>query len=106
MLRLHRIGGYVFLVWWIWPMWVGLTLLGQLGDEGIGYEFHGVRSFHAVLAVAVFLLLLLKIGFVRLWKQYRLQAKPLGIAITVLTLVIWTIAGLFWLAMMGGVVVE
>jgi succinate dehydrogenase/fumarate reductase cytochrome b subunit len=112
MLRLHRILGYVFLVYWLWPMWVGLNLLGRLSrqsaafPEGLKWTFDGPRFYHAFLGVVVFVLLLLKVSFVRLFKEYRDQARPLGIAVSVLTVVIWVIAGLFWLAMMGTPVLE
>jgi hypothetical protein len=112
MLRLHRIGGYVFLVYWIWPMWVGLGLLGRLSEksaefpEGLDWTFDGPRFFHAFLGVVVFLLLLLKIGFVRLYPNYRQQARPLGIVIAVTSVTVWIIAGLFWLAMMGTPMLE
>lgn len=101
MLRLHRIGGYIFLAWWIWPMWVGLTLLRNQFETVTGYQFDGPRFYHALLAVAVFILLLLKVGFVRLWQQFRMQARLLGFIVTVGTLTIWTVAGLFWLFMIG-----
>lgn len=105
MMRLHRWGGYVFLLYWIWPMVVGLDLLTRLSrykyDIEPGWTFDGPRFFHAFLAVVVFLLLLLKILFVRIYTNYRQWARTLGLVIAVTTIVIWVIAGWFWLAMMG-----
>lgn len=100
-LRLHRWGGYAFLLYWLWPMIVGLDLLGRLSRYDTGWTFDGPRFYHAFLGVVVFLLLLLKISFVRLYPQYRQQARPLGILITLGAITTWIIAGWFWLAMMA-----
>jgi hypothetical protein len=98
----HRIGGYVFLVFWLWPMLVGLDLLGRLSRYSEGWQFDGARFYHAFLGVVIFLILLLKISFVRFYQTYRPSAKLLGLFISVGTIVTWLIAGAFWLAMMGG----
>ncbi len=100
-LQLHRIGGYVFLVFWLWPMLVGLDLLSRLSQYGDGWRFDGPRFYHAFLGVTVFLLLALKIVFVRVYQNFRPQARLLGILISVGAVVTWLIAGGFWLAMMG-----
>lgn len=111
-MRLHRVGGYLFLAYWIWPMVVGLTLLGQLSEqnaqfpEGLKWQFDGPRFYHAMLGVGVFLLLLLKIGFVRVWPVFRAEAKWMGLVMAATAVVIWIISGLFWLAMMGSPVLE
>lgn len=101
MLTLHRIGGYVFLVYWLWPIAVGLDLLTRLSRYQDGWNFDGPRFYHAFLGVLVLLLLLLKIAFVRFYTQYRQFARLLGFIITVSAIVTWLIAGWFWLAMMG-----
>jgi len=100
-LTLHRVGGYVFLVYWLWPMLVGLDLLSRLSQYGNGWRFDGPRFYHAFLGVTVFILLLLKIVFVRFYQNFRPQARLLGILISAGALVTWLIAGAFWLAMMG-----
>ncbi len=105
-LRLHRIGGYVFLIYWLWPIFVGLDLMGRLSDEGTGWTMDARVFYHAFLGVLVLLLLLLKIGFVRFWTVYKQHARWLGIAITIATIATWLIAGLFWVSMMGSPVVE
>lgn len=101
-LTMHRIGGYLFWVYWLWPMLVGADLLGRLSQYTDGWHFDGPRFFHAFLGVCVFLLLLLKIAFVRFFQNYRPSAQLLGILISVTAIVTWLIAGWFWLAMMGG----
>jgi hypothetical protein len=102
MMTMHRIGGYVFLVFWLWPMLVGLDLLGRLSRYSDGWQFDGPRFYHAFLGVVVFVILVLKIAFVRFYQNYRPSAKLLGIMITVGAVMTWLIAGWFWLAMMGG----
>lgn len=41
-----------------------------------------------------------------MYPNYRQQARPLGIAIALISITTWVIAGLFWLEMMGTAVVE
>lgn len=101
-LTLHRVGGYIFLVCWLWPMLVGMDLLGRLSQYGDGWRFDGHRFYHAFLGVTVFFLLLLKIAFVRFYQNFRPSARLLGILISVGAVVTWVIAGWFWLSMMGG----
>lgn len=106
MMRLHRAFGYVFLVGWLWPIFVGFGLLERLSGEATGWQMDARVFYHAFLGVAVLLLLLLKIGFVRIWDVYRPHARLLGITIFLLTALTWIVAGWFWLQMMGGPVVE
>ena len=98
---MHRIGGYVFGVCWLWPMLVGADLLSRLSPLQ-GWRFDGPRFFHAFLGVTVFVILVLKIAFVRFYSNFRPLARPLGIFISAGTVIIWLIAGWFWLCMMGG----
>jgi hypothetical protein len=102
MLLMHRIGGYVFLIYWLWPMIVGLDLLGRLSRYSDGWQFDGPRFYHAFLGVTVFILLLLKIAFVRFYGNFRPSARWLGIIISLIAVATWLVAGGFWLAMMGG----
>jgi hypothetical protein len=101
-LLLHRIGGYVFLVYWLWPMLVGLDLLSRLSQYGDGWRFDGPRFYHAFLGVTVFVGLVLKIAFIRFYQNFRPSARLLGILLSLGAVVTWLIAGWFWLAMMGG----
>ncbi len=101
-LSLHRIGGYLFLLFWLWPMLVGLDLLGRLSRYSDGWQFNGPRFYHAFLGVSVFVLLVLKVVFVRFYGNFRPSARLLGILISAGAVITWVIAGLFWLAMMGG----
>ncbi len=101
-LTIHRIGGYVFLILWLWPVLVGIDLLGRLSRYSDGWQFDGARFYHAFLGVSVLALLFLKIAFIRFYPTFRPSSRWLGIIITVIAIITWVIAGGFWLAMMGG----
>ena len=101
-LTLHRVGGYVFLIYWLWPMIVGADLLTRLSRYTDGWQFDGPRFFHALLGVTVFVTLLLKIAFIRFYPNFRIYARLLGILISAAVIITWLIAGGFWLCMMGG----
>jgi hypothetical protein len=102
MLTLHRVGGYVFLVYWLWPMVVGANLLGRLSRYTDGWQFDGPRFYHAFLGITVFIVLLLKIVFIRFYPNFKTSARLLGIMISAGAVITWLIAGWFWLCMMGG----
>jgi hypothetical protein len=102
MLALHRIGGYVFLVYWLWPIIVGSNLLAQLSRYTDGWQFDGPRFYHAFLGVTVFIVLLLKIVFIRFYPNFKTSARLLGIMISTGAIITWLISGWFWLCMMGG----
>lgn len=101
-LTLHRIGGYLFLVYWLWPILVGVGLLGRLSQYADGWHFDGPRFFHAFLGVCVLVMLALKIVFVRFYQNFRPSAQLLGILISAAAVVTWLVSGWFWLALMGG----
>ncbi len=101
-LTLHRIGGYIFAVYMIWPLIVGTSLLTRLSRYSEDWNFDGPRFFHAMLGISVFIMVLLKIVFVQFYQNFRPFAKMLGIMISCTILVTWLIAGGFWLCMMGG----
>ena len=101
-LTMHRVGGYIFLVYWLWPMIVGADLLTRLSRYADDWQFDGPRFYHAFLGVTVFVLLLLKIVCVRFYTNFRTSARWLGIVISVAAVVTWLISGAFWLFAMGG----
>ena len=100
-LTIHRVGGYIFLIYWLWPMIVGADLLTRLSRYSDGWQFDGPRFYHAFLGVTVLILLLLKITFIRFYTNFRPSARLLGILISAAVIVTWIIAGGFWLFMMG-----
>lgn len=113
----HRMVGYVFLIYWLWPILVGLGLINQLSEvpgaawrvepgDGRPLYMDARVFYHALLGTVVLLLLLLKIGFVRIWTNYRTHARMLGIIIFLGALVTWIISGLYWMMMFGSPVIE
>jgi hypothetical protein len=56
--------------------------------------------FHGFLAITLFGILLLKVGFVRLYCTYRPYVPLLGFVLVIGTLVLWSIAGLMFLIIM------
>jgi hypothetical protein len=102
MMTMHRWGGYLFLLFWLWPIIVGADLLARLSRYSDGWQFDGPRFYHAFLGVTVLVMLLLKIAFIRFYPNFRQSARLLGILITAGAIVTWVIAGWFWLCMMGG----
>lgn len=94
-IRLHRIFGYIFLIYFAWISWVCLDLMQRLADAGRNLDSRG--TIHASLAIILFLVLLLKISFIRMYKKYRPYVPLLGLIVTVGTLALWGIAGLMFL---------
>jgi hypothetical protein len=97
-LRLHRIGGYLFLIYFVWISWVCIDMMDRLSQEGKMLDLRGV--FHGFLAITLFGILLLKVGFVRLYCTYRPYVPLLGFVLVIGTLVLWSIAGLMFLIIM------
>ena len=97
-MRLHRIGGYTFLVYYIWISWVCIDLMARLAQAGKPLEVRGF--YHGFLAMALFAILLLKISFVRFYRRYVTAVPVLGIIVAIGTLVLWGIAGWMFLIMM------
>jgi hypothetical protein len=94
-LRLHRIGGYVFLVYFIWISWICLDLMGRLAEAGRGIDARG--TVHGTLALMLLMILLLKLSFVRVYQKFRSHAPLMGIILSAGTLTLWGIAGLVFL---------
>ncbi|MFC1863351.1 hypothetical protein ACFL1Z_05290 [Thermodesulfobacteriota bacterium] len=88
-LRLHRIVGYIFLIYFAWISWVCLDLMQRLADAR--------GTIHGALAILLFLVLLLKLSFARIYKKYRPYAPLLGIILAIGTLALWGIAGMMFL---------
>jgi hypothetical protein len=101
MLLLHRIGGYTFLVYFVWISWICLGIMSRMASAG-GYHLDARGFYHGFLAMALLVVLLLKISFVRFYRNYRQYIPLLGIIVSMGTLVLWGIAGLMFLFLMGG----
>ena len=102
MLRMHRIGGYVYLILFAGLFWVGIEMLGRFGNIS-SWQF-GPRKFgHALLATMLIAILLLKLAMVRVYPNYRRLAQPLGIVLAVGTAVLWVVAAWMYWALLAGV---
>ena len=62
-MRLHRIGGYVFVFYFIWITWVCVDLMARLAQAGKPLEVRGF--YHGFLAMALFAIFLLRGHFTR-----------------------------------------
>ncbi|HCM26733.1 MAG TPA: hypothetical protein DIC34_09350 [Treponema sp.] len=99
-LRLHRIGGYVFLFYFALISWICIDLMARLSAAGKPLDVRGF--YHGMLSFTLFFLLLLKISFVRFFRKFQPQAGiAIGITMTVGTLVIWSIAGWMFLILVS-----
>jgi cytochrome bd-type quinol oxidase subunit 2 len=97
LLKVHRASGIVFLVLLAPLAYFGASFLRELGE---GLTARAV--FHFVLAAFLLAVVLLKVLVVRVYKQFAKHAPALGMAIFILTVVIFLItAGYFFLR--GGV---
>lgn len=95
LIRLHRIAGYIFLFYFAWISWVCLDLMERLADAGRNLDSRG--AIHGSLAIILFLLLLLKISFIRMYNKYKSYVPLLGLIVAIGTIALWGIAGLMFL---------
>lgn len=97
-MRLHRIGGYIFLLYFIWISWVCVDLMGRLAEAGKPLDVRGFT--HGFFAMVLFVILLLKISFARFYRRYVLAVPILGMLVAAGTLVLWGIAGWMFLILL------
>ena len=97
-MTLHRIGGYVFLVYFIWISWVCVDLMSRLAEAGKPLDVRGF--YHGFFAMVLFVILLLKLSFVRFYRRYISSVPLLGIIVASGTLVLWGIAGWMFLILL------
>ena len=67
-------------------------------DAGVTLDSRAV--IHATLAMTLFGILLLKISFIRMYRNYRPYVPMLGICVVVGTLVLWGLAGWMFLILL------
>lgn len=90
--KVHRVFGWLSVVLLVPLVYLGVDFIGEMGD---GMSTRAV--FHMVLAEALIALLLLKILIVRFFKGFVRNAPALGMALFVLTLVVFLISGGFFI---------
>lgn len=101
LLKLHRLLGYVFLVYFAAISWICFVLMARLARVG-NYTLDARGALHALVALTLFALLLVKISFIRRYRKYRPQVPLLGMMVAVGTVVLWCFAGLMFLFLVGG----
>jgi hypothetical protein len=90
--KVHKVFGWLYVVLLVPLAYLGVDFIGEMGD---GMPTRAV--FHVVLAAALIALLLVKILIVRFFKGFVKTATALGLALFVLTIVIFLITAGFFL---------
>jgi len=90
--KVHKVFGWLYVVLLVPLVYLGIDFLGEMGD---GMSTRAV--FHVVLAETLIALLLLKVLIVRFFKGFVKNAPALGMALFVLTIVIFLVTAGFFL---------
>jgi len=102
-LRLHRVFGYVFLVFAVALCLLGYNMMEQFFAGGNYASRFDARVFtHACLGLILLVVLLLKVSFIRSYRKYRPFVPLLGIIVTATAIIVWLIAGWMYWAILGG----
>jgi len=89
--KVHKVFGWLYVVLLAPLVYLGIDFLGEMGD---GMSTRAV--FHVVLAETLIALLLVKVLIVRFFKGFVKTATALGMALFVLTVVVFLVtAGFF-----------
>ena len=90
----HKVSGYLYV---LLVLFISYLCIGFAASSRSEPSSRAV--FHIVLALTILTLLLLKVLFIRRFRQFYLQAKTIGIAIGVMSIVIIGISGGYFLTM-------
>lgn len=90
--KVHKVFGWLYIVLLVPLAYLGVDFVGEMGD---GISTRGV--FHVVLAETLIAALLLKVLIVRFFKGFVKAATALGMALFVLTIVLFLITAGFFL---------
>jgi hypothetical protein len=101
LMKLHRRLGYLFILYFAGISWICLDLMGRLARAG-NYQLDARASEHALLALILFAVVLLKISFIRLYRNYRPYVPLLGIIVAAGIIVLWCFAGWMFLFLVTG----
>lgn len=101
LLNIHRITGYLFAAYFIWISWVCVDLMEKLYAAG-NYALDARNLSHAALAIALVIILGLKVAFIRRYRNYRPYVPLLGVILVSGTLLLWAISGWMYLIITGG----
>jgi mono/diheme cytochrome c family protein len=98
---IHRVFGYVFIALFLVLSYFCLVIL-----RGMDHEPPSRVALHSLLSVAAFLVLSIKIAFVRFYKKYYAMAVSLGLMVFVLTLSTTAMSAGYYFTMRGTAAVE
>ena len=90
--KVHKVFGWLYVALLVPLAYLGIGFVGDMGD---GMPTRAV--FHVVLAVTLIALLLVKVLIVRFFKGFVKNAPALGMALFVLTIVIFLVTAGFFL---------
>jgi mono/diheme cytochrome c family protein len=94
--RLHRVSGYAFAILLIPLAVLGLRFVRLMGD---GLPPRGVL--HAVLALSLLILLILKLSIVRFYRQFLKHVPVMGMSLLAISFVIFMMTAGFFLLRAG-----
>lgn len=94
---IHRISGVCYVAVFVIIAYYCIKIM-----RASGQELPARGALHALLSVAAFLLLALKISFVRVYRKYFSSAPLLGITVVILTLCTTAISAGYYLALRVG----
>lgn len=95
--RLHRVSGYLYAV--IFLIISAACIIYVVNTK---VELTARGTFHSIIAMTIFVLLCIKISFVRVYRQFYAQAKTIGLIMAVLSLVMSGISSGYYLVASGG----
>jgi mono/diheme cytochrome c family protein len=99
---IHRWNGYIFLILFSVIAYLCIDLLMTTG-----MALDARTTFHVVFALVIFLLLLVKISYVRVYTLFYPQVKTFGLTIALLAIVLTAISGGYYLTVsVFGIAVE
>ena len=90
--KIHRCAGYIFS-----SLLLGLAVLGLKIFAGSGDNLSTRAVLHAFLALFLLFIFLLKIGLIRYYKSFIRTVPGLGMAVLVLTLVVFSVSAGYFL---------
>jgi cytochrome c2 len=94
--QLHRVNGYVFIILFLFISYYCIKIM-----RGMGQDLSVRANFHAILAVATFFLLCLKITIVRFYRKYYTMAVPMGLGVFLLILTTTATSAGYYFTMRG-----
>ena len=94
--RVHRVAGYIYLVLFFL---ISYLCTGFMATSKA--ELSPRAVLHAILALAIIILFLLKVLFVRVYRQFYAQAKIIGIMVGVMSFVLVGITAGYYLTITG-----